>query len=191
MKELRDYQQDIALKGIDILKKHNILYLALAVRLGKSATSMEIAKLYGAKNVLFLTKKKAITSIEEDYMEFGYDKHFKITIVNDESMHKIDGKFDLVVHDEHHRCLLGNTMINDVKIKDIVVGSFQKSFNFVKGIYEYKKVLNVFKNSLTENLIKIKCNGKEIICTESHEIFTKRGWIKAKDILPEDELQVV
>jgi hypothetical protein len=103
MLKLRDYQQDIALRGIDILKKHNILYLALAVRLGKTATSMEIVRLYGAKNVLFLTKKKAITSIEEDYMEFGYDKHFKITIVNDESMHKIEGKFDLVVHDEHHR----------------------------------------------------------------------------------------
>jgi hypothetical protein len=103
MKELRDYQQDIALRGIDILKKHNILYLALAVRLGKTATSMEIVRLYGANNVLFLTKKKAITSIEEDYIEFGYDKHFKITIVNDESMHKIEGKFDLVVHDEHHR----------------------------------------------------------------------------------------
>jgi hypothetical protein len=103
MLKLRDYQQDIALRGIDILKKHNILYLALAVRLGKTATSMEIVRLYGANNVLFLTKKKAITSIEEDYIEFGYDKHFKITIVNDESMHKIEGKFDLVVHDEHHR----------------------------------------------------------------------------------------
>ena len=103
MKELRDYQQDIALRGIDILKKHNILYLALAVRLGKTATSMEIVRLYGANNVLFLTKKKAITSIEEDYIEFGYDKHFKITIVNDESMHKTEGSFDLIVHDEHHR----------------------------------------------------------------------------------------
>jgi intein/homing endonuclease len=106
-------------------------------------------------------------------------------------MHKIEGNFDLIIHDEHHRCLLGSTLIDGVKIKDIVVGSFQKSFNFVKGIYEYKKVLNVFKNPLTENLIKIKCNGKEIICTESHEIFTRRGWVKAKDILPEDELQVV
>jgi hypothetical protein len=103
MLKLRDYQQDIALRGIDILKKHNILYLALAVRLGKTATSMGVAKLFGAKNVLFLTKKKAIQSIEEDYIEFGYDKYFKITIINDESMHKTEGSFDLIVHDEHHR----------------------------------------------------------------------------------------
>ena len=103
MKKLRDYQKDIASRGVDILTNNNIVYLSLAVRTGKTATSMEIVRLYGAKNVLFLTKKKAITSIEEDYIEFGYDKHFKITIVNDESMHKIEGKFDLVVHDEHHR----------------------------------------------------------------------------------------
>jgi hypothetical protein len=103
MKELRPYQKDIASRGVDILTKHKIVYLALAVRTGKSATSMEVVKLYGAKNVLFLTKKKAITSIEEDYIEFGYDKHFTITVTNDESMHKIEGKFDLVVHDEHHR----------------------------------------------------------------------------------------
>lgn len=64
---------------------------------------MEIAKLYGAKNVLFLTKKKAISSIDSDYESFGYSEHFSILIVNDESMHKIDGDFDLVIHDEHHR----------------------------------------------------------------------------------------
>ncbi len=191
MKELRPYQRDIASRGVDILTKNKIVYLSMQVRTGKSATSMEVAKLYGAKNVLFLTKKKAITSIEEDYREFGYDKHFTITVTNDESMHKIEGKFDLVIHDEHHRCFLGNTNIDGVNIKDIAIGSFQKSFNFAKGIYEYKKVLNVFKNPLNENLIKIKCNGKEIICTESHEIFTKRGWIKAGELLSTDELQVV
>lgn len=64
---------------------------------------MEIARLYGAKNVLFLTKKKAMSSIQSDYEDFGYAEHFSIMIVNDESMHKIVGDFDLVVHDESHR----------------------------------------------------------------------------------------
>lgn len=189
MYKLRDYQADIANRAVVILKELNIVYLSCMVRTGKSLMALETARLYGAERVLFLTKKKAISSIVDDYNDFGYT--FDLEVVNDESMHKIEGNFDLIIHDEHHRCLLGSTLIDGVKIKDIVVGSFQKSFNFVKGIYEYKKVLNVFKNPLTENLIKIKCNGKEIICTESHEIFTRRGWVKAKDILPEDELQVV
>ena len=190
MMELRDYQIDIANRAIDILKRLHIVYISAQVRVGKTLMALETAKLYGAKRVLFLTKKKAVNSIRSDYNNFGYE--FDLTVTNDESMHKLeDTNYDLVIHDEHHRCVLGETLIDGIKIKDIEVGSFQKSFNFEKGIYEYKKVLNVFKNPLNENLVKIRCNGKEIVCTESHKIFTKRGWIKAKDILPEDELQVV
>lgn len=191
--ELRDYQTRIANQAVSILKKLNIVYISAEVRVGKTLMALETAKLYGAKQVLFLTKKKAISSIQSDYYDFGYDKHFEILITNDESMHKIvyPSYYDLVIHDEHHRCFLGNTLVNGIKIKDIDVGSFQKSFNFEKGIYEYKKVLNVFKNPLNENLVKIRCNGKEIVCTESHKIFTKRGWVEARNILPEDELQMV
>lgn len=103
MKQLRDYQVDIATKGHGILARAGILYLALAVRTGKTSTSLEVARLYKARNVLFLTKKKAIDGILDDYAEFGYDKYFTITVTNDESMHKVVGKFDLVIHDEHHR----------------------------------------------------------------------------------------
>jgi len=101
--KLRDYQVDIANKGVKILKSKGIVYYALEVRVGKTLISLETAKLFGAKRLLFLTKKKAISSIEADYINFGYDKHFELFVHNDESMHKIDGKFDLVVHDEHHR----------------------------------------------------------------------------------------
>lgn len=191
--KLRDYQIDIANQAVSTLDEYGLVYISSEVRTGKTLMSLETARLYGATNVLFLTKKKAVSSIEADYRNFGYDKYFSILVINDESMHKIENPqvFDLVIHDEHHRCFLGETKIDGVNIKDIDVGSFQKSFNFAKGIYEYKKVLNVFKNPLTENLIKIKCNGKEIICTESHEIFTKRGWVKAGELLSTDELQVV
>jgi hypothetical protein len=190
MKKLRDYQIDLSQKAVEILKDKKIVYLNFSVRTGKTATALETCRLYGAKKVLFLTKKKAITSILNDYMDFGYK--FDLRVINNESLSKIIGNdFDVVIQDEAHSCFLGNTLINGVKIKDIKVGSFQKSYNFAKGTYEDKKVLNLFKNKLSENLIKIKCNGKEIVCTESHKIYTKRGWIKARDLLPSDELQMV
>lgn len=100
---LRDYQEDISKKASHILRDKGMVYLCMSVRTGKTLTSLETARLFGAKKVLFLTKKKAISSIESDYINFGYDKHFELFVHNDESMHKIDGKFDLVVHDEHHR----------------------------------------------------------------------------------------
>ena len=104
-KELRGYQVDSANKGYAILKELGIVYLAMQVRCGKTATALEICKLHGAKKVLFLTKKKAISSIQQDYVDFGYDLWFEIMIVNDESMHKIEDpkSFDLVIHDENHR----------------------------------------------------------------------------------------
>jgi hypothetical protein len=76
----------------------------MEVRTGKTLTSLEIAKLYGAKRVLFLTKKKALSSIEKDYYDFGYVDHFQLSLTNDESMHKLENTdYDLVIHDEHHR----------------------------------------------------------------------------------------
>ena len=102
MKSLRSYQNEIATAGAYILLKHNLLYLAMEVRTGKTATSLEIAKRFGAKRVLFLTKKKAVGSIMMDYKEFGHD--FDIEIINDESMHKAQMTDpDLIIHDEHHR----------------------------------------------------------------------------------------
>lgn len=101
IKILRDYQVENALKGVEILNQLKIVYLAFEVRTGKTATSLEIARLFGAKNVLFLTKKKAIDSVKNDYKDFGFK--FNIDIVNDESMHTVSSNYDLVVHDEHHR----------------------------------------------------------------------------------------
>jgi hypothetical protein len=102
MKQLRSYQIDIAEKATYTLLKHNIVYLAMEVRTGKTSTSLEIANRFGAKRVLFLTKKKAIGSILDDYKEFGHTYH--IDVINDESMHKLPSNdYDLVIHDEHHR----------------------------------------------------------------------------------------
>ena len=98
----RDYQDRISNDAVEILRQKKIVYLAMQVRCGKTITALEICKKYNAKKVLFITKKKAISSIELDYQNFGYK--FDLTIINDESLHKItDTDFDLVIHDEHHR----------------------------------------------------------------------------------------
>ncbi len=98
---LRDYQVEISRKACGILKEKKIVYLMMEPRCGKTLTALETAKLYGANNVLFLTKKKAISSIESDYTNFGYT--FNITVTNDEQLANIEGNFDLIIHDEHHR----------------------------------------------------------------------------------------
>jgi len=105
--KLRDYQIKISAQAAEVLDHKKIVYLAMEVRTGKTLTALNTAKLFNAKRVLFLTKKKAISSIQWDYDNFGFD--FDLTIINDESLHlvpNIDKKgdgFDLIIHDEHHR----------------------------------------------------------------------------------------
>jgi superfamily II DNA or RNA helicase len=100
--QLRNYQIENSIKAVEILKNYNIVYLSMEVRTGKTVTSLEVAKLYGAKNVLFLTKKKAIKSILNDFNNFGYI--FNLTVLNNESLHLNSGNYDLIISDEHHRC---------------------------------------------------------------------------------------
>lgn len=99
--KLRDYQIEIALEACDRLVRLGIVYLAMEVRTGKTLTALETAKLFNANRVLFTTKKKAISSIENDYKQLGYK--YELVVVNNESMHKVEGDFDLVISDEHHR----------------------------------------------------------------------------------------
>jgi hypothetical protein len=98
--QLRDYQLDIAEQAIDILKEFKLVYLAMQVRTGKTITSLHIASLYGAKKVLFVTKKKAISSIEDDFKQSNclYD----LLVINYESLHKIQHTYDLIIIDEAH-----------------------------------------------------------------------------------------
>jgi hypothetical protein len=99
--KIRDYQLAISIRAWNKLALYKIVYIAAEVRTGKTIMALNTAKLYRAKNVLFITKKKAITSIENDYKSMGYD--YKLTVINNESIHKIEGNFDLLISDEHHR----------------------------------------------------------------------------------------
>ena len=94
--KLRDYQQTAATQGAEILSKNKILILNFEVRTGKSHIALEIAKTY--KNVLFVTKKQAIKSVQNDYEAAGHT--YDITVTNYENLHKITGKYDLVICDE-------------------------------------------------------------------------------------------
>ena len=99
--ELRPYQIDIAQRAADRLRQLKIVYISAEVRTGKTLMALETAKLIGAKSVLFLTKKKAIGSIQSDYSKAGYS--YNLTVINNESIHLINAQFDLIISDEHHR----------------------------------------------------------------------------------------
>ena len=101
MFELRDYQKKIVGQGAKILSQNGLLYLALEVRLGKTAVSLTICDALAADHVLFVTKKKVITGIEKDHK--ALDCSFKLTCLNYESLHKLESlNFDVIICDEAH-----------------------------------------------------------------------------------------
>ena len=97
---LRDYQVRISDEAVEILKEHGLVYLAMEPRTGKTLTSIVTAYKVGAKNVLFVTKKKAIDDVLEQLDKLGYD--INVHVINYEMLHFAKNMYDLVICDEAH-----------------------------------------------------------------------------------------
>ena len=101
MFKYREYQWKIIDEAAEICAKYKFVYLAMQVRTGKTLTSLGLSQLLECRNVLFVTKKKAIPSIQEDY--FTLNPTFEICIINYESLHKVSElDFDMIILDEAH-----------------------------------------------------------------------------------------
>jgi hypothetical protein len=98
MIELRPYQNEISDRAAEILTTKRMVYLAMAVRTGKSLTAFATLQKVGADRCLFVTKKKAIASIQKDAQAIG----FNATVTNYESLHKVKERFKYIVIDEAH-----------------------------------------------------------------------------------------
>ena len=99
--KLRDYQIKISNEASEILERKKLVALFMEVRTGKTITALQTCQNFKAKSVLFITKKKAISSIENDYVNFGFT--FDLIAINRESLHTItNNNFDVVIIDEVH-----------------------------------------------------------------------------------------
>jgi len=103
MIELRPYQKEAAEKAALLIQQHHIAYLAMEVRTGKTFTALFAAMLLERSNVLFVTKKKAISSIQKDaealrMLQFVY-------VTNYDQLHNLpEREWDLIIIDEAHSC---------------------------------------------------------------------------------------
>lgn len=120
--ELRDYQKEKAQIGLEILRNHNIVMLGFDPRVGKTLTAISIANDYGAEDVLFITKKKAIPSIQKDCDTLA---EFDVTVINYESIHKVEKRvYDLVIIDESHNLsAMPRPGVRTKKVKEYVQDS--------------------------------------------------------------------
>lgn len=65
------------------------------------------------------------------------------------------------------------------------------SYNHSTNEYEFKQILNGAMTQKNAKVVKLKVNGKELILTPDHPVFTKnRGYVPAIELTPDDELEV-
>ncbi len=100
MINLRPHQAEAIDKALPILKRYGLVYLSMQMRTGKTITALTLADQVKPLQVLFVTKKKAIPSIENDFdlVKPGYD----MEVINYASLHKVQYAPDLVIVDEAH-----------------------------------------------------------------------------------------
>lgn len=100
---LRDYQERISTDAAECIRENGLAYLAMECRTGKTLTALVTAQKYGARRVLFITKKKAMESVRRDYETLQKQTvSFGIEIINYESCHKQTINPDFVICDEAH-----------------------------------------------------------------------------------------
>jgi len=99
MIELRLYQEAAASKIAALLKNEGCAYLAGEVRTGKTLTVLSAAQRLGYKRILFVTKLKAIASIQRDALNLGVH----VLVTNYEQLKKYRySEWDLLIADEAH-----------------------------------------------------------------------------------------
>ena len=181
MIQLRDYQERIVNKATEVIRQHGFVYLAMEVRTGKTLTALSIGIELQARKVLFITKKKAISSIDKDY-DMLRPTYFLHTI-NYESLHKVsyDLDWDLIIVDEAHsmgKLAKPSKRARDVKMRIIkskanvilmsgtpTPESYSQMYHQVYGIPNnpFKDYTNFYKFAHKYIDIKIKpINGMQI-----------------------------
>jgi len=121
--ELREYQITATKKAKEILLKYNIVCLFFEVRTGKTAIALSVVNEF--KDVLFVTKKKAMPSIDKDFkaLKLAYN----LTVINYESLHKVEKKYNCIIIDESHS-----------------IGSFAKKSKRLKDLQNIKSNYHIF-----------------------------------------------
>ena len=81
-----------------------------------------------------------------------------------------------------------NTDLTNFSHHNYKLESKIRSFNFLKGVFQQYKIIDVFYSGKKETIKLYFDNDKELICTKNHKIYTERGWIEADNLSFEDNV---
>jgi len=134
----RAHQTVGAAWALDTIRKHGLAYLSWKERTGKTLTALLTAEHSKMKNILIVTKKKAIPGWTDTLKEWKHVKNY--SVINYESIHKLDPtSFDFIILDESHHAISG-------------IGKPSKTWHTVKGFTKGKPILYLSATPYAEHI---------------------------------------
>jgi len=134
----RGHQTLGAAWALDTIREHGLAYLSWKERTGKTLTALLTAEHSKAKNILIVTKKKAIPGWEETLKEWKHVKSFKV--INYESLHKLSPRgIEFIILDESHHAISG-------------IGRTSKTWKMVKTFTRGKPILYLSATPYAEHV---------------------------------------
>ena len=98
-----DHQLIGANEVYGILRTNGLAYMNWEERCGKSLTAILVSEMSKAKNILILTKKKALDGWHDTLKQYKHKK--KYTVTNYHQAVKLKNEYDLIILDESHSYL--------------------------------------------------------------------------------------
>jgi superfamily II DNA or RNA helicase len=211
--KLRQYQEKtVADIRIAMKQGHNRIIMQLPTGAGKTVVFSYMVKQSSDRGLRCLILTDRVELLEQaggtfDEFEIDYEnvtaktRHVpkgKVLVAMVETMkrrakNRLDfammlKTINLVIIDE---CFVAGTKVSDKKIEDIKIGDIIESYNHNKKIIENKKVVNVFKNRIKNDLLLVKYNYDFVICTQKHPIFViGKNYIEANKLKIGDRIYV-
>jgi len=105
------HQDELARRGLAILREHMLVYLACEERTGKTLAAILMAEELNIKSVLVLTKKNAIDGWTETLSAYPHSKKYTVTNYHQA---KNCARHDLLILDESHNYISGFPKISAI-----------------------------------------------------------------------------
>jgi hypothetical protein len=127
-------------EALTLLQAHGLVALFGLPRTGKTRTAIRTAEMYGAQNVLVLTKKAAIPGWHSEIN--ATSPGCKFTVTNYEQVTKLPSGYDLLILDESHN--LGSRGKPTNRVKDIRRLCYQLPLIALTGTPTIETPLGIF-----------------------------------------------
>lgn len=143
---LRDYQINLSTRAAELLRLRGLVLLIMQVRTGKTLTALNTCEILDAKKVLFVTKKKVVSSIESDFKSMGYA--YSLAVTNYDQLHHFKSGYDVVIVDEFHSFgTYPKPSLRTKRLKEICVGAMVIMLSGTPSPESYSQFFNALSVS--------------------------------------------